>query len=103
MEENVYQYLDKFDYLISSKSELHLAKQYLAACGFKPDVLDHWAKPAICKVGPAIIESSELQARPASFPTLPAVDSHQSEKTTKKINQLGYVFLAPFTAFRVYS
>ena len=52
MEENVYKHVVKLGYLTSTVStvgQCRLAKQYLATCGFSPDLLRSWTKP---KIGP---------------------------------------------------
>ena len=78
MEENVYKHIIKLGYLTSTVStvgEWHLAKQYLATCGFSPELLKNWTKAKIGPKSRAI--ATDRVATPNStrhathFPTFP--------------------------------
>ena len=72
MEENLYKHVVKLGHLTSTVctvGEWRLAKQYLATCGFNPQLLKSWNKPKIGADSQAIATDRAASPTPSRHPS----------------------------------
>ena len=90
MDENVYKHVVKFGDLTSTVAnfgEVRLAKQYLATCGFSPDLLRSWTKPKIGTIASNRGANPNSKRHATHFPTF---SLHKTSCTKQDAEETAY-------------